>query len=142
MLRHKSVLVLAESVNSDDSRSRSPGTTHLDEFELYMTIMEEPSIFIRAVSNFAKNATKPAPFHVLITHTSGKKFTRVLRAVLFDYHTDSASEFVDFLDTPRSHACTTSIPLLQLFFSCMRLHSYDPRDCEGARKALPDCLQL
>lgn len=41
-------------------------------------------------------------------------------------------ELVEFLKKPMSRTRTRSIPMLQIFFSCIRLHKYDPRDRKGA----------
>lgn len=55
-----------------------------------------------------------------------------LKAVLADHRADSALEVLAISNTPISYMCTTSIPFLQLFFSCMSLHCYDPWDRKRA----------
>lgn len=48
MMRHKVVLPLAESLNSDDDRSKSLSISHLDDIGLYTATTEKLPVLIRA----------------------------------------------------------------------------------------------
>lgn len=94
---------------------------------LYTATMEELRIFIRASRNFVENPNKQFPFHAATLYTSPKMFVGDRSAVLVDRHTNLALELVKNLNTLMSHTRTTINPQLQIFFSCMRLYSSDPR---------------
>lgn len=141
LLGHESVFSLAETRNSDDSGSKSFGISRLDDDGLYTEKTKELPIFTKAPNNFAKNPQKPAFFTAPTFYTTAKTFRGKLKAAFVVYHTDSAFEYVEFLNARISHMRTTSNPLLQIIFSCMNLHTYEPKDNKGTLKACSEGFQ-
>lgn len=73
--------------------------------------MEEITALPRAARNFVKNLIKPVSF---LTHTffnSTEMFLGELMAVFIDHRTNSALEYVEYLNTPVSHTHTTIVTL-------------------------------
>lgn len=75
-----------------------------------------------------RKKSKSASFYALTFFTSSKMFLGELSAVFVDHCTELSSKVSDFLNTLMSHRRATRIPLLYMFFSCMRLHGYDSGD--------------
>lgn len=94
--------------------------------------MVELRILIKASGNFVKISNNPALCHAPTIYAKTKIFVVELKAVFVDHRTESALEFVEFLNTSMSHTHTTSILLLQTFFSGILLHSYNKRDRKEA----------
>lgn len=90
MMRHKSVGSLVESLNSDDSGSKSLAFSGSYHIEPYMATVEELPIFITVGNNFVENGNKPVPFHESTLHTSAKMYLGELRIMSVDRHTESA----------------------------------------------------
>lgn len=111
------------------------GLSHLHGVVLYTETTEELSIFIRAASNVSKNPANQCPFHAPAFYTRVERFLGELTAVFFDHRIDSALQFVQFFNMIMSHTHTTSILVLQMFSSCIRLHSYYHKTEEGGGKA-------
>lgn len=112
-------------------RSRSLGLSYLDGTELYTTAIKEVRFLIRVAKEFVKSPNMPTTFQARTFYTSAKMFSGKKRAVIGDYQADVASKFVGFLNTPMCHTHMTDIFLLLMFFSCMCLHSYNPRSKTG-----------
>lgn len=128
MLMEENDLTLVESVNADDARSEQLGIFDSNDVVQCPETVQDIIILSRAASNFLYNPSKPVPFHSPTSYTIARMLLGELRSVFVNLRTDSALELVGFLNTPKSHAHTTSISQLQMLLSCMRLHSYDTRD--------------
>lgn len=112
MLRRKSVLALVERVSADSTDSECLGISHFHDIGLYTVTTEELPVLIGAASNFKKDQNTPALFHSFTFYNTTKTSLGELRVVSVEHHSDSASEFVDFLNAHMSDTRTTSILLL------------------------------
>lgn len=93
------------------------GISHLKDIGLNMAITAEPSIFIRVTRNFVDNQNIPAPFYAPTFYARAMIFLWELRAVFVDSRTDSAFEFIEFLNRSMSDTEKTSIHSLQMFLA-------------------------
>lgn len=129
MMKHKSVLVLRESINCDHAGSKGLSFSLFDDIGLYTVTMEELCILIEIAM---KNRNEPAPIYAPIFYSGAKMLLGKLRALFFDQRTDSTLDIAEFLNTLMSHKNRVSILPLQKHFSCILLHRCDRKDQIGA----------
>lgn len=113
----------------------------MGDIGLYVVTTQELPILFTAAGYLVKNMSNSAPCHASKLSTNEKTFLGEMRPVFIDHCTDPASDFVEFLNTFVCHIRTTSISLLQGFFSYTRLYRYDPMDRKEAWKALSECCK-
>lgn len=130
ILEDEVVYDLLEGLNCNHCGSASLGISNLDDIRLYMVDTRKPHFLIRSTSNLLKNETKPSFFHASSFYASGKMFLVELMAVFFDYYIDFSCKIM-----PMSHIRKTTVCILQMFLSCMRLHSKDPGEGKEAWNA-------
>lgn len=126
----------------DDAQLERLGIFHLDNTVLYTTTTEELPILIMAGSNFTKNTSILALFHMPTFYTGAKTFLLNLKTGTFDHLTDTALKFIEFSRTPMSHTHMKSIRRPQMFSNCMTLHTYGQMYRKEAWKTRSDTCQV
>lgn len=119
MLRNESVHPVVKTLNTDDARSISLEMIYLDYIRLYRATMKRLPIIIKVAKSFMKTPNTPASFHTPIFYNRAKKLLQELMTALVDYLADFTLTFAALLNKNVSHKRMGSIPLLQMFFSCM-----------------------
>lgn len=111
MLIHENALALVESLNGNDSGSKSLSISNLDDTGLYTETTEKLKTLDIAARNFEKNRNKTALFQTPRFYTIANMFLGTLRAVFVDQGTCSALVVVEF--------CTRVCPIrVRQSFQC------------------------
>lgn len=69
IMRHDSVFVMVESLNGDDSGSKSLEKPDLDDVRQYTATTDELLVITVAASNFVNNANRKTTIHAFLFYT-------------------------------------------------------------------------